>query len=135
MYDELELPGDKAFCEAMKRVGGRSFVHSCGDETKLLPNLVAAGADCLELDPKTNPQACKRAIQGKTSVLGMLDPYGVLLRGDVREVREHALEIMRVMAPGGGFLMGPGCALPPDTPPESLHTVMRVCKKGRGLQP
>lgn len=129
MYDELEFPGDKAFCEAMKSIGCRSFVHSCGDETKLLPNLVATGADCLELDPKTNPAACKKAVQGKTSVLGMLDPHGVLLRGDVREVREHTLGMMRVMAPGGEFLMGPGCALPPNTPLDSIHTVVECARK------
>ena len=129
MYDELEFPGDKAFCDAMRKTSCRSFVHSCGDETKLVPNLVATGADCLELDPKTDPAACKKAVHGKTSVLGMLDPHGVLLRGNVNEVREHTLEIMRVMAPGGGFLMGPGCALPPDTPPVSIHTVMECARK------
>ena len=132
MYDELEFPGDKAFCDAMREIGCISFVHSCGDETKLLPNLVATGADCLELDPRTNPQECKRAIRGKTSVLGMLDPHGVLLRGDVDEVRNHTHEIMRAMAPGGDFLMGPGCALPADTPPPSIHTVME-CARTAGV--
>jgi len=135
MYDELEFPGDKAFCDAMRSIGCRSFVHSCGDETKLVPNLVATGADCLELDPKTHPVACKRGIQGKTSVLGMLDPHGVLLRGDVREIREHTLAIMRVMAPGGEFLMGPGCALPPNTPPDSIHTVMECARKEGAYSP
>jgi uroporphyrinogen decarboxylase len=132
MYDELEYPGDKAFCDALRKVGCRSFVHSCGDETKLLPNLVATGADCLELDPKTNPEACKKATQGRTAVLGMLDPHGVLLRGTVDEVRTHTLAILRVMAPGGGFLMGPGCALPMDTPPASVHTVME-CARTAGV--
>jgi len=129
MYDELEFPGDKAFCGAMRKIGCRSFVHSCGDETRLLPNLVATGADCLELDPKTDPEICKRAIRGKTSVLGMLDPHGVLLRGGPSEVRDHTLRIMHAMAPGGGFLMGPGCALPPNTPPESIHTVIQCARR------
>ncbi len=128
MYDELEFPGNKAFCDAMRKLNCRSFVHSCGDETKLLPNLVATGADCLELDPKTDPTACKQATRGRTSVLGMLDPHGVLLRGNVDEVRDHTHEIMLVMAPGGGFLIGPGCALPPDTPPASIHTVMECAR-------
>ena len=126
MYDTLEFPGNKAFCDAMRQVGSRSFVHCCGNETKLLPHLVGIGADCLELDPLTDPQVCKNMIKGKTSVLGMLDPHGVLLRGNVEEVRQHALGIMRVMAPGGGFLMGPGCALQPDTPPASIDTVMNA---------
>ena len=128
MYDELELPGNKAFCDAMRNVACRSFVHSCGNETKLLPHLLRTGADCLELDPLTDPQICKNTIRGKTSVLGMLDPHGVLWRGDADEVRQHSLSILRVMAPGGGFLMGPGCALAPDTPPVSIHTVMECAR-------
>jgi len=128
MYDAFELPGNKAFCDAMRLVGCRSFVHSCGNETDLLPHLVKTGADCLELDPLTDPGVCKNAVRGKTSVLGMLDPHGVLRRGNVEEVREHALGIMRVMAPDGGFLMGPGCALPPDTPPASIHAVMECAR-------
>jgi len=124
MYDTLEFPGNKAFCDAMRHVGCRSFVHSCGNETKLVPHFVETGADCLELDRLTDPQLCKKTIRGRTSVLGMLDPSGVLRRGNVDEVRQHTLDIMRVMAPDGGFLMGPGCALPPDTPFASIHTVM-----------
>lgn len=132
MYDELELPGDTKFCDAMRAVGCRSFVHSCGNETTLLPRLISCGADCLELDPLTDPAVCKRETQGKVSVLGMLDPHGVLRRGDSEEVRNHTLEIMRVMAPHGGFLMGPGCSLPPETPPASIHTVME-CAKEAGI--
>jgi MtaA/CmuA family methyltransferase len=128
MYDDLELPGDKAFCDALRQVGCRSFVHSCGNETKLLPHLVRTGADCLELDPLTDPQVCKNATKGRTSVLGMLDPHDVLRRGVVEEIRQHVLGIMRIMAPGGGFLMGPGCALPADTPPASIHTVMECAR-------
>ena len=129
MYDELELPGNQCFCHAMRAVGCRSFVHSCGNETKLLPHLMRSGADCLELDPLTDPHVCKRSTQGKISVLGMLDPHGVLRRGDVEEVRRHTQDIMRIMAPHGGFLMGPGCCLPPDTPPASIHSVMECAKR------
>jgi len=132
MYDELELPGNQRFCNAMRAVGCRSFVHSCGNETRMLPHLVASGADCLELDPLTDPQVCKSSTQGKISVLGMLDPRGVLRRGDVEEVVRHTLDIMRIMAPQGGFLMGPGCCLPPDTPLASIHSVME-CAKGAGV--
>jgi uroporphyrinogen-III decarboxylase len=128
MYDELELPGDKTFCEAMRAVGCRSFVHSCGNETRMLGHLISSGADCLELDPLTDPATCKRETQGKVGVLGMLDPHGVLRRGTVDEIRHHTLDILRIMAPHGGFLMGPGCSLPPETPEASVHAVMEVAK-------
>ncbi len=128
VYDQFEFPGDKAFCDALRRIGCKSFVHSCGDETALLENLVRTGADCLELDPRTDPTACKKAIHGRTSVLGMLDPAGILWRGTADEVRRHCLEMMRTLAPAGGFIMGPGCLLPADTPKNSIHIVMECAR-------
>jgi uroporphyrinogen decarboxylase len=132
MYNELELPGDRRFCAAMRAVGCWSFVHSCGNETRMLPNLISSGADCLELDPLTDPITCKQATQGKVSVLGMLDPHGILGRGTEDEIRHHTLDTMRIMAPHGGFLIGPGCSLPPETPTKSVHTVME-CAKTAGV--
>ncbi len=58
----------------MRAVGCRSFVHSCGNETRMLGHLIRCGADCLELDPLTDPATCKRETQGKVSVLGMPIP-------------------------------------------------------------
>jgi uroporphyrinogen decarboxylase len=128
MFDELELPGAQAFCTAMRRAGGRALVHACGNETKLLEHLIATGADCLELDPGTDPAACKAATRGRTGVLGMLDPVQVLLKGSTQDVRRHTLAILGVMAPGGGFILGPGCALPPDTPVANIHEVMECAR-------
>lgn len=132
LFCHLELPRVQAFCRQMGKLGLRTFVHSCGNETLLLDSLVQTGASCLELDPRTDPSACKRAIRGRMSVLGMLEPAHVLAEGTVEDVRTHALEIMRTMAPGGDFIMGPGCALPGNTPRENIHTVME-CARTAGV--
>ena len=90
----------------------------------MLPSLVATRADCIELDSATDPPTCKRATHGHTSVMGMLDPVHVLRDQGADDVQRHTLEIMRQMAPGGGFIVGPGCALPPDTPIANVHAVL-----------
>jgi MtaA/CmuA family methyltransferase len=127
-FDELEQPRARAFCEAMTRCGASGWVHACGNETGLLPNLVDTGATCIELDPGTDPASCKRATAGRTSVLGMLHPVHVLRDQSVDDVCHHARQIMRHMAPGGGFILGPGCALPPDTPRANIHAVMECAR-------
>ena len=113
LFDRFEGPRAAAFCRALKAEGCYPFVHACGNETHLLPSLVATGAAALELDPGTDPHACKQAIRGKTAVLGMLDPAHILRNGTRHEVRAHVREMLRILSPGGGFLIGPGCALPP----------------------
>jgi len=132
MYRELEFPGNVTFIRSMQRLGIRGGLHVCGKEDHLLDQLIETGADWIELDPATNPALCKRVFQGRTSVFGMLEPAHILGAGTTEEVREHTLDIMRTMAPGGHFIMGPGCALPPNTPPENIHTVME-CARFEGV--
>jgi uroporphyrinogen decarboxylase len=124
LFDEFELPRVRAYCDALKRQGGFAIIHACGDETILLENLIGSGADCLELDAGTNPEKCKRAVRGRTSVLGMIDPAHVMRFGTPDDVRRQARQMLRTMGPGGGFIMGPGCALPADTPLENVLTLM-----------
>jgi MtaA/CmuA family methyltransferase len=129
MYDDLELPGNTAFATAMRNVGAYSFIHSCGKEDHLIENMIRTGASCLELDPATDPTICKEMIHRKISVLGMLDPGHILWRGTPEAVREHTLDIMRIMAPQGNFIVGPGCSLPPDVTPETIHVIMECARK------
>ena len=89
LFDAFELPGARTFCAAIRRSGGFAFVHACGDETILLKNLLATGADCLELDPETDAGKCKRVVQGRASVLGMIDPAQVMGLGTPEAVRNR----------------------------------------------
>jgi uroporphyrinogen decarboxylase len=132
LFERFELPGAKAYCTALKRRGGFAFVHACGHELLMLEHLIATGADCLELDPETDPAKCKRVVQGRTSVLGMIDPTQVMRFGTPATVSEHAAKILAKMGPHGGFLIGPGCALPADTPKENLAALME-CVHRRGI--
>jgi uroporphyrinogen decarboxylase len=132
LFDAFELPRARAFCAALHQAGGFAFVHACGDETLLLDHLLATGADCLELDPGTDPETCKRAVQGRATVLGMIDPTQVMRFGTPDTIRDHARRILSVMAPGGGFLLGPGCALPADTPVENVLALVE-CNRREGV--
>jgi uroporphyrinogen decarboxylase len=129
LFDIFELPGVRAFCAALKRSGGFAFVHACGDETILLENLLATGADCLELDPQTDAEKCKHAVQGKATVLGMMDPAQVMALGTPDTVLCQAREMLAVMGPGGGFVIGPGCALPADTPVDNVQALMECVRR------
>ena len=129
LFNAFELPGARAFCAALRRSGGFAFVHACGDETILLEKLLATGADCLELDPQTDAGKCKRTVRGRATVLGMIDPAQVMALGMPDMVRSQAREKLAVMGPGGGFIIGPGCALPADTPVENVQALMECVRR------
>lgn len=129
MYRRFALPRLKKFYAVMR---GRSFpasLHQCGNTAAVLEDMAASGAHILELDPSTSPRAAKEAARGRAAVLGMVDPANVLTRGAPALVEGKSREAIEVLAPGGGFILGPGCALAPETPEENIQTLVECASK------
>ncbi len=103
-------------------------LHMCGNSTPIVADMVATGADIIELDHKTDMQAAKIAARGKAAILGVLDPV-MLLKGTLKDVEESAKECIKILGPGGGFILGPGCALPADTPAQNIHMLIECSHK------
>jgi uroporphyrinogen-III decarboxylase len=78
-------------------------------------HLVLAGGQ------KADLVACKAAIQGKTTFMGPIDPSGVLAQGTPELVRQKCQEALEIMAPGGGFILSSGCAMPSTNPDENIQ--------------
>jgi uroporphyrinogen decarboxylase len=129
MYREYALPYLKRFYAAMRAANFPASLHQCGNSEKVLDDMVASGAHILELDPSTDLRAAKNAAAGKTTVLGMVDPANVLHLGDPELVIEKSREALEILAPGGGFILGPGCALMPETPDENVMALIETAHK------
>jgi uroporphyrinogen decarboxylase len=84
------------------------ILHSDGDVLQAIPELVACGIDALHpIEPKCMAiAAVKRAHGHQLALIGNLDLGYTLTRGTPAEVRQAVLELMRDVAPGGGFLLG-----------------------------
>jgi uroporphyrinogen decarboxylase len=44
-------------------------------------------------------------------------------------VREKCLEALEILGPGGGFILGPGCALPATTPSENIDILIETARE------
>jgi uroporphyrinogen-III decarboxylase len=62
---------------------------------------------------------------GKVVVQGKLDPE-VLLKGTVEEVNEAAWEVLEAFNEVGGLVLSSGGEIHPDTPVESLSSLVRT---------
>jgi uroporphyrinogen decarboxylase len=49
--------------------------------------------------------------------------------GTPQEVEGACREAIAILAPDSGFILGPGCALPPETPAENIHALVEAAKK------
>jgi uroporphyrinogen decarboxylase len=98
--------------------------HICGDATPIVQDMVASGADALELDQKVKLETSKEAARGRATIIGPIDPSEVMANGTPEQVTDQCKEAIEILAPGGGFFLAPGCALPPSTPDENIDAMI-----------
>jgi MtaA/CmuA family methyltransferase len=103
-------------------------LHICGDTAKITEEFIATGAQVLEIDHKTDAGALKRAARKRTCLLGNIDT-GLLATGSAAEVEVACRELIEVCKQGGGFILGPGCAMAPGTPTENIHALVESARR------
>jgi uroporphyrinogen decarboxylase len=123
-YREFEWPYARQLAARLKEKHIPLAYHICGNATLIAKDMAETGCAVLELDYKCDLHKIKEAARGKATILGAIDPSGVLALGDAALIEEKVREEMAILAPGGGFIVGPGCALPTKTPPENIHTLI-----------
>jgi uroporphyrinogen decarboxylase len=106
-------------------------LHICGNTERITDDFVATGAQVLEIDHKTNAARLKVAARDSTCLLGNIDT-NLLALGSVGEVDAACHELIDACKPGGGFILGPGCAMAPTTPAENIHALVESAKKYGG---
>jgi len=126
MYKEFEWGYAKRLVEGLQEKNIRLAYHICGNATRIVKDMTATGASILELDYKCDLPKIKELTLGKTTILGVIDPSEVLGLGSPELVASKVREELDILAPGGGLILGPGCALPPQTPAENIHVLIET---------
>jgi uroporphyrinogen decarboxylase len=115
--------------EDCRRRGAHTLLHVCGDNTALLHDFVATGAELYEVDSKIDLPTALRAIGGDVCLIGNLDPAGLLLNGTPEDVRRESKKCIAAARGEGGFILGTGCFVPWDTPLENLQEMVRASRE------
>jgi MtaA/CmuA family methyltransferase len=129
VYREYEWGYAKQLVERLRQKDILLAYHICGNATRIIDGMVSTGAALLELDYKCDLTKIKAAARGKTTVFGVIDPSEVLARGSLALVEAKVQDELAVLGAGGGLILGPGCALPPNTPPENIHTLIETTRR------
>ena len=119
-------------CQVVQAVGSAVFpfaLHICGDSTRILPEMLNTGAQILELDYKTDMASAKDLMRGQATFLGPVNPELIWSAESPSQVEDAAREAIEILAPGGEFILGPGCALGYSTPPANIHALVESAHK------
>jgi uroporphyrinogen decarboxylase len=130
MYREICFPYHQRIVADFHRMGIDSYIHCCGDATGIIDPLVQTGIDAVELDYKINGRKCRESTLGECTLIGNIDPSGVLCHGTPELVREKAREAIETLGQRGWFILGPGCDLPYETPEENIYALVESARTG-----
>ncbi len=127
-YRRYAKPQEQRMVNDLKVRGIILHNHICGNTIPIINDFIETGAQVLEIDHKTDLAKAKAAAQARTCFLGPINT-SLLASGLPGEVEDACREAIAIMAPGSGFILGPGCALPSETPAENIHALVESAKK------
>ena len=127
IFEELYLPLYKDFISYVHNKGMHVFLHSCGDNTKLMEYLIQAGLDVLHPIQKgcMDEEYIAKVYGGRISFLVGVDVQHLLPEGSVEEVKDGIRRVMDTFYKAeGGLLMAAGNGILPDTPMENIKIML-----------
>ncbi|MEK6647309.1 MAG: uroporphyrinogen decarboxylase family protein [Candidatus Firestonebacteria bacterium] len=131
MYKEKIFPYFKKALDYIKQLTKAKIVlHSCGSSYRLLPQLIEAGVDGINPLQTTavdmDPVKLKAEFGNSLIFHGGVDLQHILPYGTVEEVREFVKNLIKVMSPGGGFILAACHSLPEDVPPQNIVAMLEA---------
>ncbi len=129
VYRTFAFPYEKQLIENLRADGIVMGLHICGNATAIIDDMVATGARFLQVDYKINRARCKQAALGKTTLIGTVDPSGVMALGSTQDVMQAARADIEALGVRGGFVLSPGCTLPYTTPNENVRALIAAAEQ------
>jgi uroporphyrinogen decarboxylase len=128
MFRQFALPYERQVVETSHKLGFPYILHICGNTASILDDMIATGADGLEIDYRTDARLAHQKMKESTVFIGNLDPSGVLARGSEELVEQETLNLLSVFADTPRFILNAGCAIPPITPSKNIRAMIRVAR-------
>jgi MtaA/CmuA family methyltransferase len=121
IYDEFVWPYEKKLVDGIHALGGKVRLHICGNTRRILEGMGKLGCDIVDLDSMAPISEARQKMGPKTVLLGNLNPVVVVRNGDPAGVTAAIAECHRQA--GAPFIVGAGCEVPRDTPPDNLRAL------------
>lgn len=104
-------------------------LHICGNITNRLDLITETGVDLLSVDYKVDLSRVKEVLGGKIAFAGNINPVGIMQNASPIEVAASCRQCIAKAGPVPGYILMPGCDLPPGVPLENIQAMMKVARE------
>ena len=130
LFREFAQPYLKEVSAAVARAAGAGpSLHICGNTSKIWPEMADTGVSMLSLDDAVDLAEAKALVGDRVALLGNIRPTAAMYLGTPDDVRANVRECL---AKGWdnpkGYILGLGCGLPIDTPPENIDALLDAAR-------
>jgi len=104
--------------KTIKEIGLFAFLHSCGNVSEIIPDLIEIGLDVLHpIQPETMDIFSLKSLYGREiSLYGGISTQQKLNCGKPEDVYNEVRKVTALMSKGGGYILAPGITLQHDVP-------------------
>jgi uroporphyrinogen decarboxylase len=129
-FKEFALPYLKEVCSAIKSCSGSApSLHICGNTTRIWSEMADTGASVLSLDDCVDLGEAKEQVGDRVALLGNVRPTATMYLGGPEQVRADVRDCLaKAWDAPKGYLLGLGCGLPIDTPPENIDALVAAAR-------
>ena len=121
IYEEFVWPFEKKLVDGIRSLGGKVRLHICGNTRLILEGMGRLACDIADLDSLAPISEARQKMGPGAVLLGNLNPVTALRNGDPAGVAAAVADCHRQAGPR--FIVGAGCEVPRDTPPENLRAL------------
>jgi uroporphyrinogen decarboxylase len=131
LWEEMEGPYAGRIADEIRRNGALVALHNCGTgpyldlQIKYMEPLLTSLADIP--DDCGNLQELKDKYGHRTAIAGLINTDDICLQPPSR-IMEIAREQIEILAPGGGFVLAPGCEYPPNVDLTNAIAIVRAAE-------
>lgn len=131
-FREYLKPRLKIMYGRAHELGKYVFIHSCGDNSSVIEDLIEIGVDIFNpFQPEAQDvYAMKREYGRHITFEGGIGTQGLLPRGTPEAIREEIRRLKREIGKDGGFILSPTKPILPDVPTENAVACVETILEG-----
>ncbi|TVQ71734.1 MAG: hypothetical protein EA363_05495 [Balneolaceae bacterium] len=120
LYRQFAFERQKKLVDGIHAAGALAKLHICGNTSAILPDMIATGADIVDIDHLVPSMSDFAGMLAPNQVFsGKADPVSVIQDASPEEIRQTVMRDYRDA--GRRSIISAGCEITPDTHPDNMR--------------